>query len=65
MGANVGTIRYILLVTLIRAEGTFFEHQNKFSTFEKDFEISGLKGNTWHKFIKGVEYDAFLVKRRK
>ena len=38
---------------------------NNLEAIEKDFEISGLQSNTWHKFVKGVEYDAFLVKRRK
>jgi hypothetical protein len=38
---------------------------NNLEDIEKDFEISGLKSDTWNKFTKGVEYDAFLVKRRK
>ena len=38
---------------------------NNLETIEKDFEIYGLKSNTWNKFAKGIEYDAFLVRRIK
>ena len=38
---------------------------NNLDAIEKDFEIYGLKSNSWYKFTKGVEYDAFLVKRKK
>ena len=38
---------------------------NNLEVIEKDFEIFGLKGDTWYKFETGVEYEAFLVKRRK
>ncbi len=38
---------------------------NNLEAIEKDFKIYGLKGNTWQKFIKSIEYDAFLVRRRK
>jgi len=38
---------------------------NNLDAIEKDFKIYGLKNNNWYKFTKGVEYDAFLVKRKK
>jgi hypothetical protein len=31
----------------------------------KDFEVLGLKENLWHPFKKEIEYEAFLVKRKK
>jgi hypothetical protein len=37
---------------------------NNLEAIEKDFKVYGLKNNTWHKFTKGIEYDAFLVNRR-
>jgi hypothetical protein len=30
-----------------------------------DFEIYGLRNGEWQKFAKGIEYEAFLVKRKK
>jgi hypothetical protein len=30
-----------------------------------DFDVFGLKDNVWHPFRKRVEYDAFLVNRKK
>lgn len=30
----------------------------------KDFEVYGLKENEWANFIREIEYDAFLVKRK-
>jgi hypothetical protein len=30
----------------------------------KDFQIFGLSEDAWHKFEKGKNYDAFLVKRK-
>lgn len=38
---------------------------NNMEAIEKDFEVFGLNGDTWHRFAKGVGYEAFLVKRRK
>ena len=32
---------------------------------EKDFEVLGQRGNGWHPFKKGEDYEAFLVKRKK
>lgn len=29
-----------------------------------DFEVYGLKHDSWHNFEKGIEYEAFLVKRK-
>ena len=37
---------------------------NNLEAIEKAFTIFGLKNNSWHKFSKGVEYNAFLVKRK-
>ena len=30
----------------------------------EDFEVFGLKENVWYEFEKGIDYEAFLVKRR-
>jgi hypothetical protein len=38
---------------------------NNLGAIEKDFQVFGLKDNTWHKFEKGQNYDAFLVHRKK
>ena len=38
---------------------------NNLQAIEKDFKIYGLKDNSWNKFVKGIEFDAFLVKRKK
>lgn len=37
---------------------------NNITEIQKDFHVYGLKEDTWHKFKKDVEYDAFLVKRK-
>jgi len=34
------------------------------SEIVKDFELYGLRDGGWHEFVKGVQYDAFLIKRR-
>lgn len=60
-GANVIAIGSTLARTRLYRIGI----TNNLEAIEKDFEISGLKGDAWNKFTKGVEYDAFLVKRRK
>jgi hypothetical protein len=31
---------------------------------EKDFYVYGLQHNNWQSFKKGIEYDAFLVRRK-
>jgi hypothetical protein len=31
---------------------------------KSDFHVFGLKDEEWEKFEKGIEYDAFLVKRK-
>jgi len=31
---------------------------------KNDFDVYGLKENEWEKFVKEIEYDAFLVKRK-
>lgn len=38
---------------------------NNLEAIEKDFNVYGLKDNSWHKFTKGIDYDAFLVTRKK
>lgn len=60
-GANVIAIGSTLARTRLYRIGI----TNNLEAIENDFEISGLKGDVWNKFTKGVEYDAFLVKRRK
>jgi hypothetical protein len=37
---------------------------NNLAEIRADFEIYGLKDNEWQEFEKGVEYEAFLVRRR-
>ncbi len=37
---------------------------NNLTAIEADFELFGLKGNEWQEFKKGVEYQAFLIRRR-
>jgi hypothetical protein len=36
-----------------------------FEIVEDDFEIFGLTQNEWERFIKGKNYQAFVVKRKK
>ena len=38
---------------------------NNITTIEKDFEVFGLNEKKWHSFEKGIEFDAFLIKRKK
>ncbi len=38
---------------------------NHLDAIKKDFDIYGLKSDSWHPFEKGIEYDAFLIKRKK
>lgn len=38
---------------------------NNLIEIQKDFEVFGLRGNQWEDFEKGIDYDAFLVKRKK
>lgn len=37
---------------------------NNIIEIKKDFEVYGLKDNLWHHFKRGIEYKAFLVKRK-
>ncbi len=37
---------------------------NNLEMIEKDFEVFGLEGDAWYPFKKGVEYEAFLAKRK-
>ena len=37
---------------------------NNLAEIEADFEIYGLKNDEWQEFKKGVDYQAFLVRRR-
>lgn len=37
---------------------------NNIMEIKKDFHVYGLQDNQWVKFKKGVEYDAFLVRRK-
>lgn len=32
---------------------------------QQDYEVFGLLNSLWHPFEKGVDYEAFLVKRKK
>lgn len=38
---------------------------NNIEAIESDFEVFGLADQKWQPFKKAVEYDAFLVKRKK
>lgn len=38
---------------------------NNFDEIINDFELYGQKEGEWQEFIKGVEYEAFLVRRRR
>jgi len=38
---------------------------NNIEAIESDFEVFGLAEQKWQPFKKAVEYDAFLVKRKK
>jgi len=38
---------------------------NNLIEIEKDFDVFGLRENQWEDFEKGIDYDAFLVKRKK
>jgi hypothetical protein len=38
---------------------------NNLLEIKKDFEVFGLKDDQWHTFRKGVDYKAFLIKRKK
>jgi hypothetical protein len=38
---------------------------NYFSEIIKDFQVYGMLNGTWQLFKKGVDYEAFLVKRKK
>jgi hypothetical protein len=60
-GANVIAIGSSLARTRLYRIGI----TNNLEAIEKDFKFYGLKDNTWHKFAKGIEYDAFLVNRKK
>jgi hypothetical protein len=37
---------------------------NNIETIELDFEVFGLINEKWHPFVKEVEFEAFLVKRK-
>jgi hypothetical protein len=37
---------------------------NNLLEITEDFELYGLKEGEWQAFAKGIEYDAFLVRRR-
>jgi hypothetical protein len=37
---------------------------NNLADILQDFEIHGLKDNSWHEFEKNVDYDAFLIRRK-
>lgn len=60
-GANVIAIGSSLARTRLYRIGI----TNNLEAIEKDFKVHGLKDNVWHKFEKGVDYDAFLVHRKK
>jgi hypothetical protein len=38
---------------------------NNLAEIQKDFEVYGLIGNSWQPFQKQIEYDAFLVIKKK
>ena len=38
---------------------------NNLLEIKKDFNVYGLKDDLWHEFKKGIEYKAFLIKRKK
>lgn len=38
---------------------------NNLLEIKKDFEVFGLKDDKWHEFRKDIEYNAFLIKRKK
>jgi hypothetical protein len=38
---------------------------NNLREIKRDFELFGLKDDRWHEFRKDVEYNAFLIKRKK
>lgn len=38
---------------------------NHWEAINKDFDVYGLKKNNWEPFIKGENYDGFLVRRKK
>lgn len=38
---------------------------NNFDEIIEDFELYGQKEGEWQEFIKGVEYEAFLVRRKR
>jgi len=60
-GANVIAIGSSLARTRLYRMGI----TNNLDMIEKDFKIYGYKDNGWQKFTKAVEYDAFLVIRKK
>ena len=60
-GANVIAIGSSLARTRLYRIGI----TNNLEAIENDFKVYGLKDNTWRKFVKGIEYDAFLVNRKK
>ncbi|HVA98842.1 MAG TPA: hypothetical protein VNG53_08105 [Bacteroidia bacterium] len=37
---------------------------NNLLEIKKDFEVFGLKDDQWHTFRKGMDYKAFLIKRK-
>ncbi|MGQ0543307.1 MAG: DUF6934 family protein [Blastocatellia bacterium] len=37
---------------------------NNHDDIRADFEIFGLRNGKWVRFAKGIDYDAFLVKRK-
>ena len=60
-GANVIAIGSTMARTRLYRIGI----TNNLDAIQIDFNIYGLKENTWHRFEKGVLYDAFLVNRKK
>ncbi len=60
-GANVIAIGSSLARTRLYRIGI----TNNLEAIENDFKVYGLNDNTWLKFAKGIEYDAFLVNRKK
>jgi hypothetical protein len=38
---------------------------NNLDEISEDFELYGLREGEWQEFVKGVEYEAFLVRRRR
>lgn len=38
---------------------------NNIKEIKKDFHVFGLEDNQWHEFRNGIEYQAFLIRRKK